>query len=154
VTAPDLVPVYDERLECSLLLPDGWTVQVDPGSGRLACVAGDDLERDGFRPSVTVERHPPIDPADLPALVERSGTVMVDNYQAFAARWSRAEAADGRAPRVLRSYEFLLGNDGPLVRQLQALVAGAALFVVNCSELASVATLEDVFVAVGMSLDG
>jgi hypothetical protein len=121
MTAPGLVPVRDEMLECSLLLPDGWTVTVQDTAPQLVCVAGGDLERSGYRPSITIERHPGTDPSELPGLAQRSEAFMTATYQRYTPRWSRLEQRTGRSARFLRSHEFLLDGTTIAIRQLQGL---------------------------------
>jgi hypothetical protein len=74
---------------------------------------------------------------------------MERTYEGFELRWSREEDPP---PRVVRSYEFTQPGTGRRIRQLQALVAGEGLFVVNCSESATDPRLEDIFERVVVSL--
>jgi hypothetical protein len=148
--ASSLVPVRDELLEVSLLLPEGWTVQVEPDAPTLTSVATDDLDRDGLRPSITVERHPPVGWDDLQALAGGTLDDMRRTYERFDLRWNREEA---QTHRVVRAYEFVLPGLARAVRQVQGLITGEHLFVVNCTQPAEGPPLEAAFVAVVESLE-
>lgn len=146
-----LVPVREEMLEVSMSLPDGWTVEVDGGT-RLTCVAGDAWERNGFRPSITVERYPHRSRNQVLDLARSTLSTMresADAYPDFQFRWARDEA-----DRILRCYDFVLPGTRHPVRQVQGLVAGHRLFVVNCSEATDDPGLEDTFVTVIRSVAG
>jgi hypothetical protein len=138
-------------LEVSVLLPASWIVQTRLGGDRLTCVADDGWEDRAFRPSITVERYPHQDPMVLPTLATSTLATMERTYAGFELRWSRA---DDPPPRVVRSYEFTQPGTARRIRQLQGLVAGEGLFVVNCSESASDPRLEDVFERVVGSVIG
>jgi hypothetical protein len=146
-----LIPVVDELLEVSMSLPDGWTVEVDGGS-RLTCVADDAWECDGFRPSITVERYPHRSRDQVSELAEAMLAKMresPDVYPDFQLRWRSDDTDSGR---VVRCYNFVLPGTRQAVRQVQGLISGDGLFVVNCSEAADHPSLENSFVDVVRSV--
>jgi hypothetical protein len=148
-----LVPVREEALEVSLSLPDGWTVEVDGGS-RLTSVADESWERNGFRPSITVERYPNRTRDQVSALAATTLTTMsqsADAYPEFELRWAKDDAA---SDRVLRCYDFRLPGMGHRVRQVQGLIAGDGVFVVNCTEAADDPRLDGTFVEIVRSVSG
>jgi hypothetical protein len=147
--AVGLTPVRDEMLEVSLSLPTGWSVEVEPESSVLTCVAGDDLDSQGLRPSITVEKHPTVGWDALLQVARGSLADMRQSYDGFALVWSRE---DRSSSRVVRCYDFDVPGLGRRVRQVQGLVSGEGLFVVNCTRPAEAAPLEDVFAAVVASL--
>ncbi len=148
-----LVPVVDEILDVSMSLPDGWTVEVDGGS-RLTCVADDSWERNGFRPSITVERYPGRSRRQVSELAEAMLSGMresTDAYPDFQLRWSQ-DGVD--SDRIVRCYDFMLPGTEQQVRQIQGLVADAGLLVINCSESADHPRLGNAFVQVIRSAVG
>lgn len=148
-----LVPVREEALEVSLSLPEGWKVEVDGGS-HLTCVADESWERNGFRPSITVERYPARSRDQVSALAASTLSTMresADAYPDFEFRWTRDEPG---SDRVVRCYEFRLPGKRQRVRQVQGLVAGDGVFVVNCTEAADEPCLESTFLEVLHSVSG
>jgi hypothetical protein len=148
-----LLPVQEEALEVALLLPENWTVEIDGGT-RLTCVADKSWERNGFRPSITVERYPNRSREQVAALAASTLATMreaPDAYPDFEFQWAQDEAG---SDRVVRCYEFRLPGLGQRVRQVQALVAGDALFVVNCTEAADDPRLDGTFVEIVRSVSG
>jgi len=148
-----LVPVMDEMMEASLSLPDGWTVEVD-GESRLTCVADESWERNGFRPSITVQRYPNRTREQVSALAASTLATIresADAYPDFEFGWSQDEAG---SDRVLRCYEFRLPGLQQRVRQVQGLIAGDGLFVVNCTEAADDPRLDSTFIEIVRSVSG
>ena len=148
-----LVFVREEMLEVSMLLPDGWTVRVDGGS-HLMCVADDSWEHGGFRPSITVQRYPHRSRDQVRTLAATTLSTMresTNNYPDFRLSWARD--GDG-ADRIVRCYEFRLPGARQRVRQIQGLIAGAGLIVVNATEAAADPRLQGTFVEVIGSVVG
>lgn len=148
-----LISVVDELLEVSISLSDGRTVEVDGGS-RSTCVADDAWERNGFRPSIAVERYPRRSSDRVSELAESMLFKMRESpalYPDFQLRWRSDETDSGR---VVRCYDFVLPGTHQAVRQIQGLIAGDGLFVVNCSEAADHPRLEKSFVDVIRSVVG
>lgn len=146
----ELVRIHDEMLEVSVALPVGWEVTSDLAARTLTAVAGSDLEQDDFRPSIVVELHDPIPPEAVERLAQASLADVRDDYPGFRLAWERSEQ-----DRALRAYDFDPEGLGLRVRQVQGLVAGGQLAIVNGSRLAAGPDLDETFVEVIASvLDG
>jgi hypothetical protein len=144
VTSAALIPVYDEFLEVQVHLPLGWDVVSEADRGLLTCVAPTtDQAWQDYRPSITVEVNPSVPPEHLATLADQTLEDMRASYEGFELLWRRTQPG-----RLVRAYAFDPRGLGLRVRQVQGLVGGPQLLVVNCTEALQGASLEDVFTAV------
>lgn len=139
-----LLPVQDEMLEIGTLVPEGWEATSDPEARTLTVVAGPDLAQREYSPSIVIQCHDPISPDRFARLADTSLADITADYPAFSLAWTRT-ADDGRA---LRAYDFEPEGLGHRVRQVQGLILGAQLVIVNCTRLSGGPDLDESFVAV------
>ncbi len=131
-------------LEIGVLIPEGWEATSDPAARTLTVVADSELAEGDFHPSIVIQCHDPISAERLMRLADSSLADITTDYPGFNLAWAR----DTEGGRALRAYDFELEGVGHRVRQVQGLVLGAQLVIVNCTRLSSGPDLDESFVAV------
>ncbi|SEE65923.1 hypothetical protein [Ruania alba] len=141
---PSLIRVYDEMLEMGALIPEGWEATSDPAARTLTVVAGPELAQSEYSPSIVIQCHAPISADRMEQLADSSLRDITADYPGFSLAWAR----DTEGGRALRAYDFEPEGLGHRVRQVQGLILGAQLVIVNCTRLSSGPDLDESFVAV------